>query len=106
MVQKYDGLKVKSPGTVIISASGHCNDVRKIVKPVLDKNSGDLYYVNLSFDEYKLGGSSFAQTLNKIGSDSPVIKDHIKFKESFNLIQNLIYKNNLLSGHDISSGGL
>ena len=106
MVQKYDGLKVKSPGTVIISASGHCNDVRKIVKPVLDKNSGDLYYVNLSFDEYKLGGSSFAQTLNKIGSDSPVIKDPVKFKESFNLIQNLIYKNNILSGHDISSGGL
>ena len=106
MVQKYDGLKVKSPGTVIISASGHCNDIRKIVKPVLNKNSGDLYYVNLSFDEYKLGGSSFAQTLNKIGSDSPVIKDPVKFKESFNLIQNLIYKNNILSGHDISSGGL
>ena len=106
MVQKYDGLKVKSPGTVIISASGHCNDIRKIVKPVLNKNSGDLYYVNLSFDEYKLGGSSFAQTLNKVGSDSPEIKDPVKFKESFNLVQNLIYKNNILSGHDISSGGL
>ena len=106
MVQKYDDLKVKSPGTVIISASGHCNDIRKIVKPVLDKNSGDLYYINLSFDDYKLGGSSFAQTLNKIGSDSPEIKNPFKFKESFNLVQNLIYKNNILSGHDISSGGL
>ena len=63
------------------AVAGHCNDVRKIVKPVLDKNSGYLYYVNLSFDEYKLGGSSFAQTLNKIGSDSPVIKDPVKFKE-------------------------
>ncbi len=75
MVQKYDDLKVKSPGTVIISASGHCSDVRKIIKPVLNQNLGDLYYINLSFDDYKLGGSSFAQTLNKIGSKSPKIKD-------------------------------
>ena len=106
MVQKYDELKVKSPGTVIISASGHCNDIRKVVKPVLNKNLGDIYYINLSFDDYKLGGSSFSQTLNKIGSETPVIKDSKKFKESFNLVQNLISNNKILSGHDISSGGL
>ena len=106
MVQKYDELKVKSPGTVIISASGHCNDIRKVVKPVLNKNLGDIYYINLSFDDYKLGGSSFSQTLNKIGSETPVIKDSTKFKESFNLVQNLISNNKILSGHDISSGGL
>src|SRR6056300_1652930 len=29
-----------------------------------------------------------------------------KDKESFNLVQKLINKNNILSGHDISSGGL
>ena len=106
MVQKYDELKVKSPGTVIISASGHCNDIRKVVKPVLDKNLGDIYYINLSFDDYKLGGSSFSQTLNKIGSEAPVIKDSKKFKESFNLVQNLISNDEIISGHDISSGGL
>ena len=106
MVQKYDKLKVKSPGTVIISASGHCNDIRKVVKPVLNKNSGSIYYINLSFDDFKLGGSSFAQTLNKIGSESPEIKNPKKFRESFNLIQNLISDSNILSGHDISSGGL
>ena len=106
MVQKYDELKVKSPGTVIISASGHCNNIRKVVKPVLDKNLGDIYYINLSFDDYKLGGSSFSQTLNKIGSEAPVIKDSKKFKESFNLVQNLISNDEIISGHDISSGGL
>ena len=106
MVQKYDELKVKSPGTVIISASGHCNNIRKVVKPVLDKNLGDIYYINLSFDDYKLGGSSFSQTLNKIGSETPVIKDSKKFKQSFNLVQNLISNDEIISGHDISSGGL
>ena len=106
MVQKYDELKVKSPGTVIISASGHCKNIRKVVKPVLDKNLGDIYYINLSFDDYKLGGSSFSQTVNKIGSEAPVIKDSKKFKESFNLVQNLISNDEIISGHDISSGGL
>ena len=106
MVQKYDELKVKSPGTVIISASGHCKDIRRVVKPVLNKNLGDIYYINLSFDEYKLGGSSFSQTLNKIGSETPVINDSKKFQESFNLVQNLISNDKILSGHDISSGGL
>ena len=56
MVQKYDNIKIKSPGTVIISASGHCQDIRKVVKPVLNKKTGDIYYIDLSFDKFRLGG--------------------------------------------------
>ena len=106
MVQKYDGQKVKSPGTVIVSASAHCIDIRKVIKPVLSKHKGDIFYINLSSDDYKLGGSSFGQTLNRIGTESPTIKDSKKFKSSFNLIQDLIIDDKILSGHDISSGGL
>ena len=106
MVQKYDSMKVKSPGTVIISASGHCEDIRKVVKPVLNKNIGDIYYIDMSFDELKLGGSSFAQTQNKIGTDAPTINDSNKFKDAFNLVQDLIRANKIKSGHDISSGGM
>ena len=106
MVQKYDSMKVKSPGTVIISASGHCEDIRKVVKPVLNKNIGDIYYIDMSFDELKLGGSSFAQTQNKIGTNAPSINDSNKFKDAFNLVQNLIRANKIKSGHDISSGGM
>ena len=107
MVQKYDGQKVKSPGTVIVSASAHCIDIRKVIKPVLSKHKlGDIFYINLSSDDYKLGGSSFGQTLNRIGSESPTVKDSKKFKSSFNLIQDLIIDDKIISGHDISSGGL
>ena len=106
MVQKYDSVKVKSPGTVIISASGHCEDIRKVVKPVLNKNIGDIYYIDMSFDELKLGGSSFAQTQNKIGTNAPTINDSNKFKNAFNLVQDLIRANKIKSGHDISSGGM
>ena len=107
MVQKYDNdNEVKSPGTVIISASAHCSDIRRVVTPNLKGAEGYIYYINLSNDDYKLGGSSFGQINNKIGNDAPTIKDSSNFKKTFNLIQNLIKEDKILSGHDISSGGL
>ncbi|MEK9755567.1 MAG: phosphoribosylformylglycinamidine synthase [Bacteroidota bacterium] len=105
MVQKYNDFNVKSPGTVVISASGLCSDVRKVIRPVL-KTSGDLFYINLSFDDFKLGGSAFAQTLNRIGNETPSVRDSKLFKDSFNLVQSLINDGAIFSGHDISSGGL
>ena len=107
MVQKYDNdNEVKSPGTVIISASAHCSDIRRVVTPNLKGAEGYIYYINLSNDDYKLGGSSFGQVNNKIGDDTPTINDIDFFKKTFDLIQNLIKEDKILSGHDISSGGL
>jgi phosphoribosylformylglycinamidine synthase len=71
--------QMTTPGTVIISAGGNCTDIRKVVEPVLQKMVGSIYYINLSQDEYKLGGSSFAQTLT-IGKDAPTIKDAASLK--------------------------
>ena len=106
MKQKYPNEEVIAPGTVIISAGGNCNDITKVVEPVLQKNGGSIYYINLSQDAFKLGGSSFAQTLNKIGTDVPTIKDSNFFKKAFNTVQELIKDNQILAGHDIGSGGL
>jgi phosphoribosylformylglycinamidine synthase len=75
MKQKYKDKEVIAPGTVIISAAGHCDDITKVVEPVLQKDGGSIYYINLSADEFKLGGSSFAQILNKVGNEVPTIKD-------------------------------
>ncbi|SNR36827.1 phosphoribosylformylglycinamidine synthase [Lutibacter flavus] len=106
MKQKYPNEEVIAPGTVIISAAGNCTDIKKVVEPVLQKDGGSIYYINLSQDEFKLGGSSFAQTLNKIGKEAPTIKDAKFFKKAFNTIQELILEENILAGHDIGSGGL
>ncbi|TDE03827.1 phosphoribosylformylglycinamidine synthase [Flavobacterium hiemivividum] len=106
MKQKYPNDEVIAPGTVIITAGGNCTDIRKVVEPVLQRDGGSIYYINLSQDEFKLGGSSFAQTLNAIGKDAPTIKDAAFFKKAFNTIQELILEDNILAGHDIGSGGL
>lgn len=106
MKQKYSNDEVIAPGTVIISAAANCTDITKIVEPTLKKNAGSIYYINLSKDSFKLGGSSFAQVLNKIGQEVPTITDATYFKNAFNAIQELVTNEQIAAGHDIGSGGL
>ncbi|WKK57154.1 phosphoribosylformylglycinamidine synthase [Sphingobacterium sp. BN32] len=107
MKQKYpNGENVIAPGTVIISAAGNCTNINKVVEPTLNKKAGSIYYINLSKDSFKLGGSSFAQINNKIGSEVPTVKDANFFKNAFNTIQDLIQGDQIAAGHDIGSGGL
>jgi len=106
MKQKYKNDEVIAPGTVIISAAGNCSDITQVVEPVLQKGGGDIYYINLSNDDYKLGGSSFAQILNRIGNETPDVKDATQFKVTFDTLQELIKTGKIQAGHDIGSGGL
>ncbi len=106
MKQKYPNEDVISPGTVIISAVANCNDITKVVEPVFQANKGNIYYINISQDAYKLGGSSFAQVLSKIGSETPTVKSAKYVKTVFNTIQELIQNNQIVAGHDVASGGL
>ena len=108
MTQKYpDGTKVFSPGTVIISAGAEVSDIRKTVSPVIvnDKET-HLLYIDFSFDRHKLGGSALAQTLNRLGHETPTVNDAEYFKAAFDTIQELINKEMILAGHDISAGGM
>ncbi len=77
MTQKYpDGEVVFAPGTVIISAVGEVEDITKTISPALHPVAGSkLIYIDLSSDNRKLGGSSFAQILNLLGDEVPTIKD-------------------------------
>jgi phosphoribosylformylglycinamidine synthase len=107
MTQKYKGEVVYAPGTVIISAVGEVDDITKTVSPVLKAIKGSkLLYINLSKDEFKLGGSSFAQILNLLGNDTPTVKDEVYFAKAFETLQQLIKQKNILAGHDISEGGM
>ncbi len=106
MKQKYPNEDVISPGTVVISSVGNCDDISKVVEPVLKKDGGPIYYINLSADAFHLGGSSFAQTQNKIGATTPDIKEPLAFAKTFDLIQSLIKDEMILAGHDVASGGL
>ena len=106
MKQKYPNEEVIAPGTVIISAAANCNDITNVIEPVFQKSAGNIYYINISQDNYKLGGSSFAQVVNKIGNETPNVKDATYVKTVFNTIQKLIKQQQIVAGHDVASGGL
>ncbi|MEH6679362.1 MAG: phosphoribosylformylglycinamidine synthase [Sediminicola sp.] len=106
MKQRYRDSEVLAPGTVIISAAAHCSDITKVIEPVLQKNGGDIYYINLSKDTFRLGGSSFAQVRNSVGNEAPTVKDAAYFKQAFNTVQKLILEDRIVAGHDVASGGL
>ena len=108
MSQQYpNGEKIIAPGTVIVSSGGEVDDVRKVVSPVLvnDKRSS-LYHIDFSFCEQRLGGSAFAQSLGKVGSDVPTVENPEYFVDCFNAVQELIRRGWVMAGHDISAGGL
>ena len=108
MTQKYpDGTKVIAPGTVIVSSGGEVSDIRKVVSPVLaDEPKSALYHIDFSFDELRLGGSAYAQSQGKVGSDVPTCTNPEYFRDAFNAVQECVRKGLLLAGHDISAGGL
>ena len=108
MTQKYpDGEKVVSPGTVIVSAGGEVSDIKKIVSPVMkNEPKSRFYHIDFSFDTLQLGGSAFAQSLNKVGSDVPTVKNPEYFRDAFLAIQQLVNEGLIMAGHDISAGGM
>ena len=108
MSQQYPGgEKIISPGTVIVSAGGEVSDVKKVVSPVMvNKEKSTFYHIDFSFDDLRLGGSAFAQSLNKVGSDVPICKNPEYFRDAFDAVQTLVNKGLVLAGHDISAGGL
>jgi phosphoribosylformylglycinamidine synthase len=121
MTQKYpDGQKVFAPGTVIISAVGEVENIRQIVEPVLlpvhvvetlhatslQDNGNAIIYIDFSQDAFHLGGSSFAQVVNAIGTKVPGIVDPAYFAKAFETVQGLVREGLILAGHDISAGGM
>ena len=108
MTQQYPGGdKIISPGTVIVSAGGEVSDIRKVVRPVvINEPASALYHIDFSFDALRLGGSAFAQSLGKVGSDVPTVQNPEYFRDAFHAVQQLIKEDVILAGHDVSAGGL
>ena len=106
MKQKYSDKEVLAPGTVIISASAHCSDIKSVVRPMARLNKGKLYYIPMSDQNYQLGGTAYAQLKNCVGNQAADVSDAALFKVNFDAIQELVKKREIYAGHDIGSGGL
>jgi phosphoribosylformylglycinamidine synthase len=102
---------IKSPKSFVISGYAPCTDIRKTITPDLKKTDSYLFFVDLANNQSRLGGSALAQVLNQVGNEFPDIDLPLsvtakRIRNTFNVIQQMIGKGEILSGHDRSDGGL
>ncbi|KAI1717176.1 cobB/CobQ-like glutamine amidotransferase domain-containing protein [Ditylenchus destructor] len=105
---------VKSPGTLVVTAYAPCVDITKVITP--DFKAKDfpttIVYLGMASKSRpteipRLGGSALSQCFGQLGGDLiPDLDDPTYFKKSFNLVQKWIKSGWILSGHDVSDGGL
>ena len=108
MTQKYpNGEKVYAPGTVIISTVAEVKDVNRTISPVIDleKSDSTIVYIDFSGGSFELGGSSLAQVLSSLGTTTPDVDSEV-LMNAFSGVQQLIESGSVVSGHDVSAGGL
>ncbi|XP_033209922.1 phosphoribosylformylglycinamidine synthase [Belonocnema kinseyi] len=110
MAARIDKDVVKAPGTLVVSCYAPCPDVTKVVTPDLKcpslKEEGSLIFIDLSNGKSRIGGTALAQVFKQLGNETPDLEDSTLLKHAFNITQNLIKEKKILSGHDVSDGGL
>lgn len=99
---------VTSPLSLIITAFGRVDDVRKTVTPQLrtDKGETSLILVDLGAGKNRLGASSLAQVYKQLGDVTPDVDSPELLKGFYNAMQALVADSKLLAYHDRSDGGL
>ena len=99
---------VTSPLSLIITAFGRVEDIRKTVTPQLKTDKGDsrIVAIDLSNGKNRLGGSCLAQVYKQLGTETPDVDNAEHLKGFFNAMQTLVRDEKLLAYHDRSDGGL
>ena len=110
MAAKAGGETVKAPGALVITVYATCPDVRLVVTPDLKGGSAgslsQIYLLDMSGGRRRLGGSALAHCYKQLGDEVPDVDDPALLKRGFEATQKLIKESVLLSGHDVSDGGL
>ena len=103
---------IKSPNTLVLSGYANCISFNHIILPNLKDFNSTLLYINLG-NEYNLGGTIFEDVydnniklINKKIKKICNLSSILKLKNLFILIQKYIKEKRILSGHDVSDGGL
>ncbi len=105
MQATWDGGRVASPVSLVVSAFAPVDDVRRHVTPQLQNvPDSELLLASLN-GKWRLGGSALAQTFGRTGSDTPDVDDPAQLAAFFDLMQTLLDGEELLAYHDRSDGG-
>ncbi|MHB1227605.1 MAG: phosphoribosylformylglycinamidine synthase [Desulfurivibrionaceae bacterium] len=106
MATKVGKETVKSPRELVISVYGAVADIGKVVSPDIKQPGSTLLFIDLGEGKNRLGGTALAQTLGKLGNESPDMDNPPLVKKAFCAVQELIDQGLIAAGHDRSDGGL
>ena len=100
--------EMTAPLSLIITAFGIVNDVRKTLTPQLrtDQGDSDLILIDLGKGNNRMAASALAQVYSQVGHHAPDIKDTSSLIAFFNSIQTLNNDQLIMAYHDRSDGGL
>ena len=98
---------VKAPGQVVVSTYATVPDVTCVVTPDI-KRAGEsrLLLLDLAAGRRRLGGSALAQACGQVGDETPDVDDPSLLVRAFGAVQELIERELVRAGHDVSDGGL
>lgn len=106
---KFDNEVVQSLNTLVLKSYAPCYDFKKSVTPDFKREGNVIIFIDLGFDKTRMAGSVLYKKLGQFDfsdDEHPQFNDVDKFKAVWNLVQTLIKKNIVVSGHDRSDGGL
>ena len=101
-----NGEKVDAPGSLVISGYAMCPDISNKIQPYFSKENTNILLVDLGFKKNRMNGSALYSSLHISDNECPDVDNPLALKNIFNMIQELITDNVILSGHDRSDGGL
>ncbi len=97
---------VVAPVTLVVTAFGPVNDVRRAVTPELRGDGRELLLVDLGGGRARLGASCLAQVYGQLGDTPPDLDDPKRLAAFYDAIQELVADGKLAAYHDRSDGGL
>lgn len=97
---------INAPNSLVISGYVVSKDIYSIVTPNLKYNNSILFYINFNGKVKGLLGGSLFERLYNMDFIVPDLEDFALVRAIFYKIQILIKRNIILSGHDVSDGGL
>lgn len=100
--------EVTSPLSLVITAFGRVEDVRKTVTPQLRTDKGDtsLLLVDLGNGKNRLGATALAQVYKQLGDKPADVDNAEQLKGFFDAMQTLVRDDKLVDYHDKGDGGL
>jgi len=97
---------VKAPGALVITAYVACPDITLTLTPDLKAAGSALLLIDPSGGKRRTGGTALAHVFGQLGDTPPDVDEPAKLGAAFKTVQALLRSRSLLSGHDVSDGGI